>query len=443
MVVFGLEFDMEKAQKRKKKRSYIKQITTLVLLGIVVFVCLFNLILRDKSVSKPKMTIKNVLNGEYMEEYETYSSERFAGKDLSRSLNHSIQTLLGKRQSDGVYKGKDGFLAEEIAAMDEESVDKSIQAIKEFDNTYYNIPVYFMLVPNAANVQSDRLPASAVIRNQKEQFQKIKENLGEEIHWVEVQDTFTDHKKEELYYHTDEHWTSLGAYYGYEALAQTMALDTSKAPEMKTYVVNNDFSGSLAKKSGYERGSEESISVYMPKKQKNAVKTVVSYDNSKKKTATLYDVSKLEKKDKYNLFLGGDHGIVNIKTTAETTDRLLILKDSYANCLIPFLTPYYREIVVIDPAHYSGNLQEVMQNTKFASILFLYNGNSFVTDTSIHKVLETSVAPETDTESAEPSAEAENKDEAASSESDAENKTNETGETDGTKPQEEDADETE
>lgn len=418
MVVFGLEFDMEKAQKRKKKRSYIKQITTLVLLGIVVFVCLFNLILRDKSVSKPEMTIKNVLNGEYMEEYETYSSERFAGKGISRSLNHSMQTLLGKRQSDGVYRGKDGFLAEEIAAMDEESVDKSIQAIKEFDNTYYNIPVYFMLVPNAANVQSDRLPASAVIRNQKEQFQKIKEGLGEEIHWVEVQDTFVDHKKEELYYHTDEHWTSLGAYYGYEALAETMALDTSKAPKMETYVVNNDFSGSLAKKSGYERGSEESISVYMPKKQNNAVKIVVSYEDSKKKTATLYDVSKLEKKDKYDLFLGGDHGVVNIKTTADTTDRLLILKDSYANCLVPFLTPYYREIVVIDPAHYSGNLQEVMQNTKFTSILFLYNGNSFVTDTYISKTLEAPAAPEKDAE-------------------------NDTDGTDGTEPQEEDADETE
>ncbi len=403
---------MEKAQKRKKKRSYIKQITTLVLLGIVVLSCLFNLIWRDQSVSKPKMTMKNVLNGEYMEEYETYSSERFAGKGIAGSLDHSVQTLLGKRQSGGIYKGKDGFLAEKIAAMDEEDVDKSIQAIREFDNTYYNIPVYFMLVPNAANIQSDRLPASAVINDQKEQFQKIKESLGEEIHWVEVQDAFAGHRKEELYYHTDEHWTSLGAYYGYEVLAEAMALDTSKAPEMKSYVVNNDFTGSLSEKSGYEKGSKESVSVYVPKKQSDGVKTVVSYENSETKTATLYDTLQLEKSDKYSLFLGGDHGIVDIKTTADTTDRLLILKDSYANCLVPFLTSYYREIVMIDPAQYDGNLQEVMQNTKFTSILFLYNGNSFVTDTHISKVLETPASPETD-------------------------------ETDGSEPQEEDADETE
>lgn len=80
--------------------------------------------------------------------------------------------------------------------------------------------------------------------------------------------------------------------------------------------------------------------------------------------------------------------MLDIKTTADTTDRLLIFKDSYANCLIPFLVPYYREIVAVDASLYEGNIQEIMQKAKFTSILFLYNGNSFVTDTDISRVLE-------------------------------------------------------
>ena len=114
---------------------------------------------------------------------------------------------------------------------------------------------------------------------------------------------------------------------------------------------------------------------------------VMTNMDTKKKSATFYDSAKLEGKDKYSLFLGGDAGMTDIKTTADTTERLLIFKDSYANCLIPFLAPYYREIIAIDPALYKGNVQEIMQKARFTSILFLYNGNSFVTDTYLSRVL--------------------------------------------------------
>ena len=88
------------------------------------------------------------------------------------------------------------------------------------------------------------------------------------------------------------------------------------------------------------------------------------------------------------MFLGGDHARVNIRTTADTTDRLLLVKDSYANCLIPFLTPYYREVIVIDPEYYRGSLSEIMEENKITSVLFLYNGNTFAEDESMSGVLE-------------------------------------------------------
>ena len=80
--------------------------------------------------------------------------------------------------------------------------------------------------------------------------------------------------------------------------------------------------------------------------------------------------------------------MLDIKTTADSTDRLLIFKDSYANSLIPFLTPYYREIIVIDPRYYYDNIKDVMEQNKITSVLFLYNGNTFVEDNSISGVLQ-------------------------------------------------------
>ena len=121
---------------------------------------------------------------------------------------------------------------------------------------------------------------------------------------------------------------------------------------------------------------------------KDETEIVVTYTDEQRKTATLYDRSKLESRDKYAVFFGGNFSMMDIRTTADSTDRLLLLKDSYANCLIPFLVPYYREIIVIDPRYYYGDIYQVMKENKITSVLFLYNGNTFVEDNSISGVLE-------------------------------------------------------
>lgn len=386
---------MEKAQKEKKKKAYTKQITAFALLGVLAFMCLLNLILGDKKAEKPRPGIEAVLNGEYMDELGEYFTERFVGEVFFTAVNDSLETLFGRRRSNGIWKGRDEYLLEEIAAPDKKNVEKNIWSIDALAKAYYNIPVYFMLVPNAANIQSDKMPAYHISRDQKKQFEEIRQSLGSEIIWVDTEKALSKHKDEQIYYRTDKNWTTLGAYYGYETLAAAMELDTSKAPKLEPYVVNNDFAGSLSEESGYGKSYEDSITIYALENLKDSVELLVINEDTDSKSATLYDKSKLEGKDKYSLFLGGDYGLLDIKTTAETTDRLLIFKDSYANCLIPFLVPYYREIVVVDPSIYEGNVQEIIDKTSFTSILFLYSGNSFVTDTCISEVLEIPDVPET------------------------------------------------
>ena len=138
---------------------------------------------------------------------------------------------------------------------------------------------------------------------------------------------------------------------------------------MKPYAVTNDFNGTLSATSGYETGYEEPIYIYASEQTEDMPEVVVNYVNEKKKTATLYDTSKLEEKDKYAVFLGGNYPLIDIRTTADTTDRLLLIKDSYANCMIPFLTPYFREIVVFDPRYYYVVIKELMYDIDFTIVL--------------------------------------------------------------------------
>ena len=133
--------------------------------------------------------------------------------------------------------------------------------------------------------------------------------------------------------------------------------------------------------------------------------------DEQKKTASFYDTSKLETRDKYAMFFNGNHGKVVITTPTEENRTLLVIKDSYANSLIPFLAPYYRKIVMVDPRYFYDDLEELMQVEEIQEVLYLYNANTFYSDTS----LELALMPQSSTDSTPDSIETDNTDTASAS----------------------------
>ena len=144
------------------------------------------------------------------------------------------------------------------------------------------------------------------------------------------------------------------------------------------------FSGTLASSYG-ERKIKDVLYVCAPKKANGTY--TVSYPTQGKVTASVFDTSKLEQKNQYEVFLGGNFDKIEITTTAESEDTLLLFKDSFANCLIPMLTPYFSKIVVIDPRYFSDSLGDVLEDTDFTHVLFVYNLNTFLADKSLSGVL--------------------------------------------------------
>lgn len=351
-----------KSGRKKKKRGHTqgRRAAALMFAGIIAAVGLLNLAVKGKLFSQTGffMTVR-------------------AGSGF----------LTGKQESNGVFNGKDSYLLQDIAVPDEKELTGRLEAMKELRRAYPEIPFYMMLVPDAANILSDKLPSLAVTANQREQFQEIQKKLKDDFVWVDVQAVLEKHKDEDIYYHTDSRWTTLGAYYGYQQLMKDMGTDISEAPELKAYAVTGNFKGNLSFRSGYGSGYREPIYIYSAKNPDEDVDTVINYAAEDRKTAAPYDSSSLKGEEKYNVFFGGDFPVVDIRTTADSTERLLIIKDSFANCLIPFLTPFYREIVVIDPSIYEGTIAQVMEEYRITGVLFLYGGNTFMEDSSISGVL--------------------------------------------------------
>lgn len=382
---------MVRNYKREKKEIRIWMTRVFCLLMIVL--CGINLLKKDKPFSetenrmlegKPKLSVGNVISGKYMEQYTSYKSDQFVGRDFWISMKTGVDYMLGKREENGVYNGKDHYLMEQIKAPVSRAYEENIKAMKQFKEKYPNIPMKMMLVPNAANILNEKLPALAVVKDQTKLFQKVEKDLKDSYEWLDLTKTMKKHKKEEIYYHTDHHWTTLGAYYAYQEYMK--AKDEKELVEFQKYPVTNQFNGTLSSTSGYERNYKERINVYLPKE--DSVEYVVEYREEQKKTTTVYNKEKLKGKDKYGMFFDGNHAVVDIKTTAASDEKLLILKDSYANCFVPFLIPYYREIMMIDPRYYYGDLYELLDSENYSEVLFLYNGNTFLEDNSISGVLD-------------------------------------------------------
>lgn len=384
---------MQKRNSRKRNKRIEATIGKIFMLVIAVFI-LLNLIVPDKELSetenrmltqRPELTISSIASGDFMTKYEDYLADQFAGRELWRSLKVAVSRLAGNREENGVLLGKNGQLLEEIAEPDQDVLTENIEAIQAFTETYSDIDITMMIVPDAATVLTDSLPAFATVADQERMISQVKRELGESLNWIDAGTELKKHTDEKIYYKTDAHWTTLGAFYVFSAAAETLGIDSDAASGFASYPVSTTFNGTLASTSGYQLDTEEEIDIYVLRDGDNDV--VVNYVDEQRKTTSLYDSSKLETRDQYGVFLGGNTSVIDVKTASESTDRLLVIKDSFANSFIPFLTPYYREIVVVDPRYYAGTIDEIMDTYRITDTLILYSGNTFFRDNNISGVL--------------------------------------------------------
>ena len=381
-------------RKRMRRKQNKKELAAgLVLAGAVAVFALWNLFTPVTEYSaaesralaqRPKLTWESVMSGDYKEKYERFLSDQFAGREFWRGLKVAITRIGGEREENGVILGNEEQLLDGIESPEQESLAETIEKLNAFSENYQDIPMHMMLVPDAATVLTDAHPYLADVADQNRMIAQVKRELGEKIDWIDVSKVLNDHSKERIYYQTDARWTTLGAYYAFGVAAKQLEIDSDSG--YATYPVSTTFNGILASKSGYCLDVKEQIDIYVPQKGDNDV--VVSYVDEQRKTTSLYDSSKLNESNQYELFLGGDTSVVDIKTATVSNRRLLLVKDSFANCFVPFLTPYFREIVVVDPHYYSGSLKSIMETYHVTDVLFLYSGNGFFQDNSLSGVLE-------------------------------------------------------
>lgn len=379
--------------KKDRQRKVQEKLVGIIFILTLFLFLIINVIVPDREksvqenrmlVTKPKFRLSSLISGDYDEKFEAYMDDQFVGRDMWRKLKVTVDRIGGSRLENGVYIGTNGQLLEQIEVADENHLAANIKAIKSFSESQSKIPVRMMLVPDAANVLNHSLPALAKPEDQTQMFSMVRKDLGDSVEWIDVSTELNKHKTEKIYYKTDHHWTTLGAFYAFQAAAPSLGIEGDLSGKYVSYAVSDSFNGMLASKSGVNFGEKEQIDIYVPTEEDTDL--IVDYVDEGKRSTSLYDSSKLKEKDQYTVFLGGNSSLLDIRTVSTSTKRLLLVKDSFANSFIPFLTPYYREIVVVDPRYYSGTINDLMDSYRISEVLFLYSGNTFFKDNNISGV---------------------------------------------------------
>ncbi len=379
-------------ERRRKENKNLNRGMAWCFAGIVLLLVAASIIQPDRKISDeenrilttfPKPSIENIKNKEYMTALEDYSSDQFILRDLWIRLKVRCDLLVGKREFNGVYLGKKKYLMQIPVGMDEKNTKENLEAMNQFRQKNSNLRMNALIVPNAAYIMKDYLPLGAPVRDQGEDMNYIKKQLSGGIGLIDTTETLRKHVDEGIYYKTDHHWTSRGAAYGFNAAAKQLEIE-GLVSDYKIHTVATDFSGTLASRSGYHK-VKDTVEVYQPENVE--YQYLVSDSDNEEKRPTIYDRKALEGKDKYQVFFGGNHAMVDIVTTNDNQRRLLVFKDSYANSFVPFLIPYYNEIIMIDARYYYENVNMLIENKGITDVLFLYNMDTFLNDNSLGDVL--------------------------------------------------------
>ena len=389
----------EKSRRRRAPRQSPVQrnktlqgtLLTILLMGVVVLFVVLGLCIKDRTFSEsenrnlvqaPELSWESLSGGTYLSELSEYVADQFPGRDMWMSVNLWYQKLLGSKESGGVYLCKDDYLMQVPGEPNEEQLQRNLEAMERFAETYPGINTVATVVPNAVTVQADKLPDNAPVRDQRADLQHIQDNL-EQVRFVDVTEALLAHSDEQLFYRTDHHWTSLAAAYAFEELAPALAISAPTLSSYDRYLVSTTFEGTLSSKSGSHKATD-TVEIFVPDTQ---IEYYVTYPDGGGEICSMYKREALEGKDHYTVFFGGNYSRVDITTTADTGRSLLIFKDSYANCMIQLLYPYYDHITMVDPRYYYDNVANIITSENVTDVLFLYNLDTFLSDTSLADVI--------------------------------------------------------
>ncbi len=325
----------------------------------------------------PALSWNNVKDGGFAEQAEEYAADHLPGRTFLVGLNAGYDLLSGRQLTKDVYLGSGGRLFEAPVENDPAVLERNMDAINAFAQAAGR-RVDLLLVPSAGYILGEALPPLAGPYPDGDIISAVGGMACSQIRSLDVTELFAGFSDPaSLYYRTDHHWTSRGAYLAAGALLESCG--RSAVPESayeKTAVPG--FRGSTYSRAALWGLPGEDLELW-----DSGGSFLVSNADGGEPQESLFYTGRLSEADMYPVFLDGNHSLVKIENRAEDArGRLLIVRDSFASCLGCFLADRYREVVLVDLRYYKSPVSQLLDEG-FDDVLIVYSVGNFMTDSNI------------------------------------------------------------
>ena len=384
--------------KRRRKGGLIHYPVLILFSVFFVGMFLLDCVTPDRTVSelenttltqRPKVTAQILSSAglnRFFNDYTQYTKDQIPGRDAWISLQSFVETaLLQKTQSGGILLGDKGQMFDRtygLVSSEERTLPRNIAAVASLAARCPG-KVYVMVAPAASSIYPERVPAHAPLLQEESylgQIQAAVEQAGGV--YLPLEDALSAHKDEYIYYRTDHHWTTQGAYYAYSELCSALGLEPFDRAA-HTAVDVPDFYGTFYSRARTWNAQPDTLTYYDLDNPLTIYTVTGPGMPTEGQTTGLYDLDKLDVYDKYAAFLHGNNGLSRVEGDGE--GRILVVKDSYANSLIPFLTANYAQIDVVDLRNYNYGLDGLIAENGYDQILVLYSFDSFKSDPYLYR----------------------------------------------------------
>ena len=331
----------------------------------------------------PVPTLKTIEDKSFMSAFEKFFADHFVLREKWIQLKNQMEIITNKREINGVYLTEKRLI--EHQELNEDIIKQNTEAINSFAEKYKK-PTFLMIVPTAESIYTDQLPLMAPYFDQKKMIDSIYTASNKNLTCIDVFTPLLSAKNQYIYYNTDHHWTSLGAYLGYFSSAKPLGFAHNEIDKFNVEHASHDFKGTLYSKTLYEKCTPDTIDLYHLSTGEPQVTVTVNSGQKSSEHQSIFFRNYLDKKDKYNTFLGQNEPCVSVKTNVANQKKLLIIKDSYAHSMVQFYMYHYSGITLVD-LRYVNKLSNYVSVDDYDQIMFVYNFASVNTDTSIGKKL--------------------------------------------------------
>ena len=332
----------------------------------------------------PDANVEKVLSGDFGSEFETFFADQFPQRNTWVGLNAYTTLAEGNNGASGVYNCKNGYLINKPVSTDN-NLDKNVGAVVDFAKKI-DAPTTVMLVPSTGYIADDVLPTFHDKYNDDEDISRISSTLSKEkIGFVDLRERFKSEYKNgsQLYYKTDHHWTTKGAYTGYQELCKALGITPIDDSTLKKDSYP-DFYGTTYSSSGFWLTPPDNIEIWSnPKNSDKNISVKITEGANVKTSGSMYFTDHLKEDDKYPVFIDGNHALTEITNTNAKNGTILLIKDSFSHSLAPFLAENYSKVVLVDLRYYKESVSQLVSAYNPEQVVVLYGIDNLATDTDI------------------------------------------------------------